>query len=142
MRMKKSYSLVLALLLVAGSLTLTGCAKAPPTTPPAAPPPGTVNCQVLGQAICDFDHQTNVSLQAIHGFVAKFVADNNAGNFTLTVNQKALLNQIVDDVNLADATYQAWHNAGGAGAQAPVTAAVSKVQAGQIALNAALQGGK
>ena len=142
MRIKKSCSLVLALLLILGSLALTGCAKAPPTTPPAAPPPGTLNCAIVGQATCDFDHTTNVTLQTAHGGFASFVADNNSGKFVLTVGQKALLNQVVTDLNTADLIYQDWHNAGGTGAQAPVKAAVSKVQAGQTALNAALQGGK
>jgi hypothetical protein len=133
MRMKKSYSLVLALLLVAGALTLTGCAKAPPTTPPVAPPVGSLN---------SFDSTTNETLQALHAAVASFVADNNSGKFVLTASQKSLLNQVVTDLNTADLIYQAWHNAGGTEAQAPVTAAVSKVQTDQTALNAALQGGK
>jgi hypothetical protein len=131
--MRKRYLLVLALLLVAGALTLTGCAKAPPTNPPAAPPIGSLNT---------FDTTTNETLQALHAAVASFVADNNSGKFVLTVSQKGLLNQVVTDLNTADLIYQAWHNAGGTGAQAPVTAAVSKVQASQTALNAALQGGK
>ena len=130
----KRYPFALSVLLALTLLfSLVGCAKAPPTTVPKAPPIGSLNT---------FDTTTNETLQALHAAVASFVADNNSGKFVLTASQKALLNQVVTDLNTADLIYQAWHNAGGTGAQAPVTAAVNKVQASQTALNAALQGGK
>jgi len=134
---RKRIILVLAIVLSFG----LGCAKAPPTIVPSAPPPiGSLNCAVVGQVACTFDVDTNATLAAAHAIVLRVVTDNNAGNFVLTASQKSLLNQIVDDLNLADAIFQAWHNAGGSGSTVPVQSAVAKVQADQNALNAVVGG--
>ena len=120
-------------LLIVTMLFTAGCPKNGGTTIPTAAPTGSLNT---------FDATTNETLQAIHAFVASMVAQNNSGAITLTISQKALLNQLVTDVNTADVIYQAWHNAGGTGATAPVSTAINKAQADQNALNTAIAGGK
>ena len=123
--------------LTASILTLllaisVGCAKRTSTSPPA-PPTNSINT---------VDAKLNETLQPIHAFVKSLVEQNNAGTVTLTANQKALLNQLVTDVNVADALYQAWHNAGATGPTTQVNAAITKAQTDQANLNAAIQGGK
>jgi len=127
--MKKVLTLTLAL---AMCLSVVACANKT-TTPPPAPPTGSLN---------SFDATTNQTLQAIHAFVGSMVAQNNSGAITLTATEKADLNQLVADVNAADLVYQAWHAAGGTGATAPVQTAVSKAQTSQATLNTAIAGGK
>jgi hypothetical protein len=127
--MKKTLTLTLAL---AMCLSVVACANKT-TNPPPAPPTGSLN---------SFDADTNTALQTIHAFVGSMVAQNNSGAITLTVNQKALLNQLVASVNSADVIYQAWHAAGGTGPTAPVQTAVAKAQSDQNTLNAAITGGK
>ena len=129
--MKQILSITLAL---AMCLSFAACAKKTSTTTPAAPPPaGSLNT---------FDATTNETLQAIHAFVASMVAQNNSGAITLSVADKALLNQLVTDVNAADVVYQVWHAAGGTGTTTTVTAAVTKAQTDQTTLNSSIAGGK
>lgn len=128
MRLRKHYVIAAILLLL-----IAGCAKKTTTTTP--PPPGAVNAA---------DAAIYQTLAPIHAFVNSLVAQNNAGQITLTATQKADLNMLVADVNAASVLYQAWHAAGapsGTG-QTAVQNAVSKAQTDQTALNAAIQGGK
>jgi hypothetical protein len=118
-------------LLISTGLILVAC-KANPSAPPA-PPTGSLN---------SFDADTNTTLETLHAFVDSLVTQNNAGTVMLTATQKADLNQAVKYLNIADSTYQAWHAAGGTGATAPVTAAVTKAQNAKATLNTAIQGGK
>ena len=130
MKLRKSVvTLAIVLLLIAG----IGCANKTSTTPPAPPPVGSINST---------DATLYQTLSPIHDFVNSLVSQNNAGTVTLTANQKALLNQLVNDVNIADALYQAWHNAGATGPTTAITTAISRAQSDQNSLNAAIQGGK
>ena len=112
---------------------MAGCANKTSTTPPAPPPVGSIN---------PTDAKLYQTLSPIHDFVNSLVSQNNAGTVTLTANQKALLNQLVNDVNIADALYQAWHNAGATGPTTAITTAIGRAQSDQNSLNAAIQGGK
>ena len=128
--MKKALTLTLALAIC---LSVVGCAKKTTTSVPAAPPAGSLNTA---------DATIDQTLEPIHAFVQSMVTQNNTGAIMLTAADKALLNQLVTDVNAADAVYLAWRTAGGTGSTTQVNTAIAKAQADQTSLNASIQGGK
>ena len=127
---KRSRSIATIVLLL---LLTAGCAHNTSTSTPPAPPANSLNAT---------DATINQTLQPIHAFVASMVQQNNAGTVTLTANQRSLLNQLVTDVNAADALYLAWRQAGATGSTTQINSAITKAQGDQAALNAAIQGGK
>lgn len=111
----KFKSLVLAAALC---LPLAGCANRQPVS---APIPGAINA---------FDSNAFQTLATTHAFVVSVKSHAD----TLTPTEKAILNQLIVDLNTADAVYKVYHNAGAPVSQeSNVSAALSKVNADQAA---------
>ena len=104
-------------LLLAGALTVTaGCHK----TAPTAPVPGAINT---------FDSTIYRALMDAQAAINSIRTDIQSGKLTETPGINTALNQVINDYNTADALWQAYHASQGQTSQAPVQAAVTKLQA-------------
>lgn len=107
-------------------LALTGCAAKSGSTTPPPPHPGAANA---------FDSAAYDSLVTIQAGIEQ--AKVNA-----PVGQKALLNQIIADYNLAMHAYEAYHAAATAGTAAPTAQADLQAKIDALKTNLASVGGK
>jgi len=112
---------LLALLLL--SLSLAGCAAKSPVT---APVPGSIN------SFDALSYRTLMDAQA---------AIQSVKGSALATQQKAVVNQAIQDYNVAEAAWQAYH-AGATSNPAALTAAINALVADVAAITTQLQGGK
>lgn len=114
------------------ALLLMGCAHQV-----TAPIPGATNA---------FDSTAYQTLRTAHDIAQSFStqACSNNGNqpncFTPKPMEKTAINQFIQDLNLADVVYAAYHS--GSQTQAAAQAAITKVQSDQASLPSNIAGGK
>lgn len=111
--------------LIISVLFLSGCVHSGIVTTPI---PGAVN---------QFDSDTYQTLATAHAFVESIKLNSK----TLSANEKAIVNQLIVDLNAADALYSAYHTAGApTSQQSAVQTAVAKVQGDQqVAINSGVK---
>lgn len=108
-------------------LTLTGCAKKV-----SAPLPGSIN------SFDSISYQTLMDAQAAINAVK---ADVTAQKIVLSPAQKTVLNQAIQDYDIGQATWQAYH-AGATQDTAGLTAAINQLVSDVAAIAVKIQGGK
>jgi hypothetical protein len=123
--MKQVHVLLLTLTLAAG----LGCAAKTTVT---APIPGAIN---------SFDSVSYQTLMDAQAAINAVKADVAAGKVTLTATQKTVLNQAIQDYDLAQAAWQAYH-AGSTSNTVALTSAINQIVADIAALATQIQGGK
>jgi hypothetical protein len=123
--MKRSLVVALALAL---SLAGLGCANKAAT----APIPGAIN---------SFDQMSYQTLMDAQAGINAIKADIASGKVTLTATQKTVLNQSIQDYDLAQAAWQVYHS-GATSNTAALTAAINQIVADIAALATQIQGGK
>lgn len=117
-------------LVMAMAIPMSGCRTASVNTPPAALVPGALNT---------FDSTTYTALASLHAFVDSLNLQITAGTFTPTPAEKALLNQMITDLDAAQVLYASYHS--GATTQAVMQTALTKVQNDQNAYNSSVTAG-
>ena len=70
------------------------------------------------------DAQINEDLQAAHAALVQYAADVKSGAHAPTAQEKAIVNKLIDAVNIADPAYQQYHAALAANPTAPEPAAL------------------
>lgn len=103
----------LALLAIFLALPLAGCK--------------TVTYSLPAGAINSADAVIYRTLADAHGFTAKVRSEVAAGKAKLTPAQTKVFNKLIDDLNVADVLYQAYHAGGAAANAASLTPAVNAV---------------
>lgn len=126
--MTKSRKVGIAVPLVVLMALAAGCAKHV-----VAPVPGQLNT---------FDAYAYRVLSDAQAAINDFKGSVTSGKVAETPTIKNALNQAIQDYNLAMATYQAWHAAGGTGSTTPVSNAITSVQTDINNITAQAGGGK
>ena len=106
------------------ALPLTGCPASNAPTPPVAP--GYINAQ---------DQQIGEALAALNGFVNQEKVNYAAMPPVQQGKEKPILNDLITAVNIANASYQAFH--AGSQTEAQAQTAINAAQAKQTTLVAA-----
>lgn len=97
----------------------------------AAPLPGAIN---------SFDSISYVTLMDTQAAINAVKDDVAAGKITLSPTQKTVLNQAIQDYDIAQASWQAYHS-GATGDTAGLTAAINQIVADVAAIAVKIQGG-